>query len=262
MELPLELRERVRAHRRHSARDTRGLVPPRRSESCASGTSPMLTLTATVEQNIRNGAGHGEPPIVSFRGRGLSPLHALAKKCLFDMRYTSRDGEQGTMTRRLLLLVACAACASTPPAPSEVVPPAPTPVASSSSSSPLAASTPDAGDGIDAGADAGASSDERAVVAALERARADLVRCHRESKNATGELTLRITLGVNGKVEATSNPEPPTVPAKLAKCVEARVRSVQVDITPTSVTIPFRFKANAYDGPMILIGNGPFDPGY
>lgn len=162
------------------------------------------------------------------------------------------------MTRRLLLLVACAACASTPPAPSEVVPPAPTPVASSSSSSPLAASPSDAGGGIDAGA----SSAERAVVAALERARADLVRCHRESKNATGELTLRITLGVNGKVEATSNPEPPTVPAKLAKCVEARVRSVQVDITPTTVTIPFRFKANAYDGPMILIGNGPFDPGY
>jgi hypothetical protein len=163
----------------------------------------------------------------------------------------------------VLVLVLVLACTPEPP-PSAPISASPAPSASPSvpdagASAPVP--VPDAGP-RDAAPDA--SPEEQAIVAALKSDHAALVACHRASKHVTGDMTVRVTIGVNGKVEATSiAAQPPsTVPRALEDCIVSRVRMVRVEITPVTIPVPFHFRKNEYDGPRVFYGSGPFDPGY
>lgn len=148
--------------------------------------------------------------------------------------------------RRLALLFVLACSPSQPPAPP--------PLASASASA--SANIRDASAG-----DASVSPRERALVAALKRDHAAIAACHRDSKHATGEMVVRVTIGVNGKVEATSVEQPSTVPRALEDCIVGRVRAARVEIAPVTIPLPFRFRTSPYDGPSVVYGNGPFEPG-
>lgn len=134
---------------------------------------------------------------------------------------------------------------------------APTP-SPSPSATPAASAAPDAA----TNAEKKASPAEQAVVVALKKADKELDACHRASKNAVGDMTIRVVIGVNGKVEATAIEPNPTVPPALVSCIEKHVRALRVEISPVTVPIPFHFRTSPYDGPTIRYGSGPFDPGY
>ena len=159
-----------------------------------------------------------------------------------------------------LLLIGCAQPSSPPP--TAPPPPTPDPTPYANPTPPPASAPASASASAFAPPDAGVSPAEAALVSALKKDHASVTACHRAAKNARGKMTLRVVIGVNGKIEATSIAENPTVPMSLAQCVEARVRALRVEVSPTTVELPFHFGANAYDGPIVHYGNGPFDPGY
>lgn len=100
------------------------------------------------------------------------------------------------------------------------------------------------------------------LIEALERRRAALARCHRDVGGANGELTFRVVIGVGGRVEAIAIAEPSNVPAKLTRCVEPHVRGLAVGAAPATASVTLHFRVSPYDGPTVLVGDGPFDPGY
>jgi hypothetical protein len=176
----------------------------------------------------------------------------------------------------LVLVVAACTPAPPPPAPIVVVA-APPPAPASASASSVASVSSSASASASASASPSASAtaprrpsvhhgnpsrDERAFAAALRKDRAALLACQRASKNATGEMVVRVVMGVNGKVEATSVEPPSTLPGSLEDCVVGRIRAVRVEIAPTTLSLPLEFTKNEYDGPTVFIGTGSYDPGY
>lgn len=102
----------------------------------------------------------------------------------------------------------------------------------------------------------GPSPEEKAIVAALDKEHAALAACHEASKHAEGDMTIRVTIGVNGKVEATAlESEGASVPPALMECIEKHVRTLRVEARPVTLPIRFRFHSNAFDGHLIQYGS-------